>query len=742
MKELRKNLPEGPGIYKFLDEKKTVIYVGKAKSLRARVNTYFNKDYAHSNRTRLLLKQMADIDVIETDTELEALLLESTLIKELQPRYNILMKDDKSYVYIKIQMDEDFPRIQMVRQHTLQAQGDASARRARYFGPKLADNKVYETLRLLKKLFPYRHCKLNIAWKKPNRSGDTASLALSPQQQAVNVTNRVIDFPCIDYYIKRCPAPCIGAIAPRQYEAVINNIIDFLKGNTEKIEGELEAQMHEAATARLFEKAARIRDKLLSIQGISEKQKIAHAYGQDTDVIAHATGVGHIYFAVLQMRNGKMTDAENFALDALDLADAENAVDLPEAYEAFIRQYYERAAEIPKEVLTALEVESTELLSAWLSNGRKNLVKLRVPQRGEKNALVDLALKNATSFARQHRIKWLAQEQMATASARLADILGLRELKRIEGFDISHLGGSETVGSMVVFENGTAKSCDYRHFKLRTVINKPDDYQSMYEVLMRRLKYLSNKTFEGITFGRGLKKDFPEIEKRINDEVLATDDLKKEQFLVAKLNKEIVAFCRLKMLDPKTPIISSLWVTPKARGNKLGYELMRRLIKKYKVKKVYVDIQKKLEEYYAIFGFIPLKNPPAVLVQHTQEIDSLRKEEGKSNPPPENLMYMVYEASKRKIDASLSARPDLLVIDGGKGQLAQGVEALKQLKLEIPVIALAKRLEEIFRQGEAAPILLEESDEALKLLQRIRDESHRFAITFQRGLHRKTLLNS
>ena len=559
-----------------LDGAGKILYVGKAKNLRSRVKQYFQKDYQHSTRTQKMISQVKNIETIETDTELESLLLESNLIKEHRPKYNILMKDDKSFVYIKVDLDEDFPRIRVVREReipksygsTASAQRELHRRerrsakpmqlmragrvknlampvlneaelinkRAKYFGPKLASSKVYETLRILKKLFPFRHCNLNILWKgATENSGE--NLQISPNKNLVEVTNRVIDFPCLDYFIKRCPGPCIGAVSPVEYKKVVQQVVDFLEGKNDELEKSLRTQMQEAASQKLFEKAAKIRDKLLAIESITERQKVTDPERRDTDVINFTTELGRVYFAILMIRNGKLIAQENFVFDALEMS-AEDR-NLNEIMDSWITQYYERAAEIPEEILIPDEIEDKETLEARLTQKRESKVKILNPQKGAKNHLLELAHKNAVSFSKQYRIKWLAEARGETALARLAEVLknylsdasarreragqsegapklgaterGPSLLKRVEGYDISHLGGNETVGSMVVFENGSSKSAHYRHFKIRTVSGKPDDYRCMEEVLMRRLKYLAKKVT--VKIRKAGKKDVPKIKE-------------------------------------------------------------------------------------------------------------------------------------------------------------------------------------------------------------------------------------
>ena len=719
-----KNLPKSPGVYKMKNKEGTVIYIGKAKSLRERVQSYFRKDYEHSTRTRKLVENTADIEFIETGTELEALLLENNLIKELHPRYNILMKDDKSYVYIKIDMNEDFPRIGVVREKTLEKEG-LKPHSVKYFGPKLASSKVYETLRILKKLFPFRHCSLDIKWQN------------SQGKDSVEVTHRTIDYPCLDYSIKRCPGPCIGAISQVEYKKVVQQIIDFLSGKTDELEKSLKEQMMEAAEKKLFEKAARLRDKLTLIQGITEKQRITDLERQDTDVINFITDQDKVYFNVFMIRGGKLIGQENFILNALEIGKNANEEDFrKEALESFLPQYYEKAADIPKEILIPEESEHKQSLEMWLKEKTNEKVIILNPRRGEKNHLLELSLKNAESFSKQYRLKWLADEQKSGALKRLTEILNLPKLpKRIEGFDISHLGGKETVGSMVVFENGIPKNEHYRHFKLRTIKEKPDDYASMEEVLIRRLKYLNKSVSTRIK--KASKKDIPLIQKW-GREMKWKELYKKpdwQNFFMLRVKQENAGMIRFLELQKGIFAAEAMYIEKKYRGQKLSYVLLNKLIDKIKDKKVriYISAEKHLINHYLEYGFIEVKEAPAIFEKRNSKWEKLDGVDYKI------LAY--YKEKKRALDPSFTSKPDLIVVDGGKGQLSTALLVLQQLKLEIPIIALAKQFEEIYTPKEKAPILLEEGDEALKLLQRIRDESHRFAITFQRKIHEQGLFS-
>lgn len=706
------------------DSEGRVLYVGKAKDLKKRVAMYFKPDYQHSYRTRVMVSLIADVECIQTDTELEALILESTLIKQLMPKYNIMLKDDKSYAYVKIDTREDFPKIQLLREHTLEHTGKEHGA-VKYFGPKLASGRVSETLTILKKLFPYKHCNLSIKWNGTEQ--DAKTLSITPDHKAVTVTNRVIDFPCLDYHIKRCPGPCIGAVTPEDYAKTIKSVVDFFSGKSDEVIGEIETQMKKAASEKRFEQAAKLRDKLEQFNSLLEKQKMSDQNRVDSDVIHGTSLMGNLYYSILLIRKGKIIDQQQFVFNAVDVGQSDGVIESineMEFFESFLKQYYERSTEIPKEVIIPVGLDDADIVETWLTKLRGEKVRILVPQKGEKNQLLELALKNATSFAKQHRIKWLAEKQHEQALSLLAQTLKLpkeKPLNRIEGYDISHLAGNETVGSMVVFNKGKADTTNYRHFKLRTSVvqGTPNDFKSMEEVLTRRFKYLAmQERKKGLKIKKATKKHRTELK------------IESEGLWIAELDKKIVAHCTVQLIDGKLPTITSLWVDPSTSEELVGFALIEKAIAKLKQKKIYIIADKKQEDFYATFGAISLLKTPEKIAEYCSE-NKLK-----------NPLLLVYEVYKRaKIDPSFSAKPDLILIDGGKGQLGVAVEVLKKLDIHIPLISLAKKLEEIFVPGQSAPILLAENSEALRLLQHIRDESHRFAITFQRKLHVKGMYN-
>ncbi len=718
MIELKK-IPTTAGVYKMKDSDGRVIYVGKAKDLKKRIAMYFKPDYAHSYRTKSMVSHIADVDFIQTDTELEALILENTIIKQLKPKYNILLKDDKSYAYVKIDLREDFPKIQLVREHTMEHAGKERGA-VKYFGPKLASGKVSDTLTTLKKLFPYKHCNLAIKWKGTEQ--DSKSLLINPDQDAVEVTNRVIDFPCLDYHIKRCPGPCIGAVKPEDYAKTIQTVVDFFSGKSDVILNEIESQMKKAATDKRFDLAVKLRDKLFQMQSLLEKQKMSDPNRVDTDIIHGTAQMGHLYYSILLIRKGKIIDQQQFVFDAFEAGKTEGileAVDEMEYFESFLKQYYERTSDIPKEIVIPLQIEDVQTVEHWLTGMRGDNVKITIPQKGEKNQLVELALKNAENFAKQHRIKWLAEKQNEKAREKLSEALDLKDnpLNRIEGYDISHLNGNETVGSMVVFTDGKADSSNYRHFKLRTVIDKPNDFKSMAEVLTRRFKYLTmQEQKKGLRIAKASKKD------------IKTIAIKHANYWIAKLNKKTVAYVGYEKLADSITCITEYWADSEISEELIGFALLDKMISKLKCKKIYVVCESSKVDFFATFGAVPLVKIPEELISKAKELVI------------NGAQFLLYQVvKKQKIDPSFGSKPDLILIDGGKGQLGIAVAVLEKLNIKIPVISLAKKLEEIFVPKSKEPILLAENNEALRLLQHIRDESHRFAITFQRNLHVKAM---
>jgi len=548
------DLPAAPGVYLMKDADGVVIYVGKAASLRSRVRSYFQSPDGMVDRTRMLVAEIADFEVIRTGTEAEAFLVEDSLIKRHQPRFNVRLRDDKRYPYLKITA-ERFPRILVVRRRKSDG--------ARYFGPYTNVKSMRSTLKLAQKLFPIRTCTLDLPLKTPRR-------------------------PCLNHFIGRCLGPCAELVNEEEYARAVDGAAMLFEGRITGLVRRLKTEMAEAAKAQEYERAAGLRDRVTSLTRSLERQSVALSDLVDRDAVGLAIEGDKACAQVFLVRGGRVSGRGTYHLRAPSDPSEGEVVD------AFLGQYYANVTSIPKEVLLPAGIEDPDRLSDWLSALRGNRVSVRVPQRGEKRHLVELASQNAR-FALKGSLKEDAVRQEATeALVELAEVLSLSAFpQRIEAFDISNTDGGEATGSMVVFENGRPRRDAYRRFKVH-ISGKPDDYAMMAEVLRRR-------------FRRGL----------------------------AEMN------------DPTVT-------------------------------------------------------------------------QGK-----------------------FSELPDLVLIDGGKGQLGVGVSVLKGLNIEgIETIGLAKRHEEIFTPGESEPIVLPEKSDALLLLRRIRDEAHRFAITYHRKLRTRRSLSS
>jgi excinuclease ABC subunit C len=547
----RRELPDEPGVYLFRDERGKVIYVGKAKSIKKRVASHFSNPSTRAGRE--IIAMIDQVEALVVRTESEALLVEQNFIKQYKPRLNIRLRDDKSYPYIAISLDEDFPRVYFTRERH---------RRDRvYFGPYSNAKRVRATLEVLGKVFMFRSCE----GPEPGRRSGS---------------------PCLDFYIKRCEAPCVGYVDKEQYRRSIDGVIDFLSGRYKDIERALEEEMQAAAAEQRFEDAARERNRLRAIRSLLERQRVAHEGAGSFDAIAVAVSEAEANAQVFQVRDGVLSDRQSFYLD--NAADAE----VPEVAEAFILQYYASAMSVPPLLVVQRELGQEPALAEALSARRGGSVEIRPAERGDKRRILELAERNARLAIDQEKLRSERRRQQRVESLDgLQRALGLDTIPlRIECFDISTLMGTNTVASMVVFEGGAPKKSDYRRFKVFSTgegEDGPDDFASMEEILGRR-------------------------------------------------------FAR--------------------------WEQQR-------------DVSPHDKDY----------------------------------------------------DPSFAALPNLVVIDGGKGQLAAGLRALQGFRDRgVVVISLAKRIEEVFIPGRAAPLLLDHDTPELQLLQRVRDEAHRFAITHHR----------
>ncbi len=458
IQEELKKLPNKPGVYIMKDKKDTIIYVGKAINLKNRVRQYFQASSSAQNpKVKNMAPNIKSFEYIVTDNEVEALILECNLIKKHTPKYNVMLKDDKTYPYLKLTVNEPFPRLFITRVHKKD--------KAKYFGPFTSGYALKEILDVVYKIWPLRKCskKLPIEGKKER--------------------------PCLNYHIGQCKAPCNDLISKEEYEKMIEEIISFLNGKSGFILKKMEQQMLDYSSNLEFEKAAEIRDKINSIKRLDERQKITGAPGEDQDIIAFARAHNEALVQIFFVRNGKMTGREHFMMYGVD------TLTRAEVTTEFIKQFYSETTFIPKEIIVETDVLEKDILISWLSKVKEQNVIITTPQKGEKLKLVQLAAKNAI-LELEHFGEQLKREQQKTIGAlkEIQNALGISNtIERIEAYDISNIQGFESVGSMVVFENGKSKSSDYRKFRIKSVLG-PDDYASMEELITRRfLRYKKEK---------------------------------------------------------------------------------------------------------------------------------------------------------------------------------------------------------------------------------------------------------
>ncbi len=536
------NLPKSPGVYLMKDRLGRIIYIGKAKNLNNRVRTYFQRGHKFDPKTLALVSKIHDFEVLVTDTEMEAMILESNLIKQHKPRYNVNLKDDKRFPYVKVTTNEPYPRILIVRR----LQKD----KARYFGPFTNAKKMRQTVRFLTKLFRIRTCNLVI----PHPKG---------KEQKV----------CLEYRIKRCPGPCENLVTVQDYRKRVEGVCLYFAGQSEELIGRLNDTMQELSEQMEFEAAADVRDQIRAIESIRQKQKVAAEKCVDRDVIAFAVAASDAACVVLQVREGMLIGRQHFYLKC------EPQTTGSELAETFVKQYYMHAPNLPEEIYLSDVIEDSELIEKWLSKRLGKKLKLVVPQRGEKLKLVGMAASNAKLVLDELLVQKQGYKKRIPAT-----LLKLQQELRLEKtpmtmacIDISNLGGTDKVGSLVYFSNGKPKKSEYRHFKIKSVVGQ-DDFASVREVVGRYYSRLNTEGREG---------------------------------------------------------------------------------------------------------------------------------------------------------------PNLLVIDGGKGQLSAALEALADLNVDANVIGLAKRLEEIVQPGKKDTLLISKSSPSLRLLQTLRNEAHRFAIEYHRKLRSK-----
>ena len=556
IQEELKKLPGKPGVYLMHDEKDAIIYVGKAISLKNRVRQYFQSSRNKGAKIEQMVTHISRFEYIVTDSELEALVLECNLIKEHRPKYNTMLMDDKSYPFIKVTVKEPFPRVMLARQ--------MKKDKAKYFGPYTSAGAVKDTIELIRKLYHIRSCNRSL----PKDIGK--------------------ERPCLNYHIHQCQAPCQGYISQEEYRKSIDEVVRFLNGHYDLVLKELEEKMMAASDSLEFEKAIEYRELLTSVQKVAQKQKITDTAGDDRDIIAMASEGEDAVVQVFFIRSGRLIGRDHFYLKS-----AENDTE-GEILSSFIKQFYAGTPYIPAELMLPEEIEDQDIIEEWLTARRERRVHLRIPKKGTKEKLVELAQKNAQMVLKNDRER-LKREEGRTIGAvkELEKILGLKDIIRMEAYDISNTNGFDSVGSMVVYEHGKPKRNDYRKFKIKTV-QGPDDYASMNEVLTRR-------------FGHGLREQQEESETG-------------------------------------------------------GFQIF----------------------------------------------------------------------------------PDLIMMDGGRGQVNIALEVLEKLHLHIPVCGMVKddnhRTRGLYFNNTELPI--DRNSECFRLITRIQDEAHRFAITFHRQLRSKGQVHS
>lgn len=557
-----KKLPDKPGVYIMHDAADEIIYVGKAVNLKNRVRQYFRPSHDEGPKKAKMVTQIRRFEYIITDSELEALVLECNLIKEHRPKYNTMLRDDKTYPYIKVTLGEDFPRVlfsRLIRKD-----------KSKYFGPYTSAGAVKDTIELIQKMYQIRTCSRNL----PKDIGK--------------------DRPCLNYHIKKCNAPCQGYISKEEYRKSIDMVLSFLNGNYQPVLKDLETRMMQASDQMEFERAIEYRELLNSVKQIAQKQKITSFDGEDKDIIALANDERDAVVQVFFIRGGKLIGREHFYV-RVAAEDSEGQV-----LTTFVKQFYSGTPFLPKEIMLSAEIEDIPVIEEWLSAKRGARVYIRVPQKGMKEKLVELAKKNAELVLSQDRER-IKREEGRTIGAlkEIEKLLDMQGLNRIEAYDISNISGFQTVGSMIVYEKGKPCRSDYRKFRLKT-IQGPDDYASMHEVLTRR-------------FLHGIEEKKELQEKQMDEE----------------------------------------------------------------------------------FG-------------------------------------------------SFTRFPDLIMMDGGKGQVNIALSVLSELHLNIPVCGMVKddnhRTRGLYYQNKEIPI--DRTSEGFKLITRIQDEAHRFAIEYHRSLRSKEQVHS
>jgi len=721
LNDLLRKLPSRPGIYQFVNSDGVIIYIGKAKNLKNRVKSYFAESAEHGAKNKRLVEKIADLKWIETNSEMEALTLESNLVKEHQPKFNVLLRDDKHFLYFKI-TKEKYPKFLAVRK--VEKDG------AKYFGPKTDSKAVRETLKLLEKFF---HTQVCLAHLEKNDSH-------------IAINRKMVKLPCPFFGMGMCGGPVLDAETAENYAQFTERAAAFLAGDSKRVASGLKEAMQTAARSKNFEHAARLRDQLAAIEAASERQLVSEPSLASRDVLGVSIDGGRAYFAVLEVRNGKLIDQKNFIVSTGERDEAE-------VLASFLRQFYgDVATDLPREILLPVALAESESLADWLGEKARGKVNIFAPQRGTKSGLVKLAAKNAAAWQLQNKAKYEnASARTVQAAAELAEKLGIKKkLQRIECYDISHLGGEATVGSMVVAIDGEPRSSEYRQFKIRELEkNKIDDFAAMAEVLKRRMSYLIDQNIN-IKIRRANKKDSVYLEPfRWRD--YKTDEICDElsEWWLAEKNEKIVCRMKLKYWNKeKIWGVYGLEVDESERGNKLGIAMIKKALAAKKVPKAYLDCRSELINYYGQIGFQFVRVVPELLRDNLKKYCE-RNQKEKSLLQNE---FMVWNRKTQQADPSFAAKPDLVVLDGGKGQISSVLKSV-QLPKTTTLVGLAKRHEEIWlaerktdkkkkMQFIFTKVQLGTDSNAEYLATRLRDEAHRTANNLRKKILKKTDLQS
>ena len=699
--------PAKPGVYRWRDRNGDVLYVGKAKNIRNRLRSYLPRKGGGFQDIgpwkQSMMGRVHDFDTTVTSSELEAFVLETNLIKALKPKYNVLMKDDKNYVYVRITVRDVFPEVSVVRR----MEDDGAV----YFGPFVS---AFDTRRLLDAL--------HVAF--PHKASKQVLVTLNRRaERGEDLDASVFDVPPLAVQIGRECGIGAGSYTHAQYRQAIDQLVRFFRGDRGPATEVLRGAMAQAAKDRQFERAALLRDALRIIQDLEERQSVSDTSGSDADIIGTALMGDRAHIIVLHERGGKLIGEQSVPIRGA--ADSE-----AEILAQFLPQYYAATPDIPATVVIGIGIAEQSLLVAWLTERRGKRVELLVPQRGKRAQQLHMAHANARAKLQQQLARWEAAAQNIEAALQeLASALGLpAEPARIEGYDISHFGGTETVGSMVVLRKGKPMNDHYRSFTIRTLKEgQVDDYAALREVLRRRLLHLKHDLKQevavwkerGVIFGKARKADMASIQEIIAahpDLLQMPDSLDAKEFFVARRDAKPIAFARLVDADG-APLNQSVWVDDALPVRQLRQLLVRLLVRREKGKRVFTVVPLILQDEYAEIGFRHVHTSPKG-IQAELAAQARRKVAS---------LAMVYVPSDNKPDVSLSSSPDLLVIDGGKGQLGTATDVLKELQFTIPVIGLAKREEEVFVPGSGVPVVFAKDSQAKFLLMRLRDEAHRFA---------------